>query len=106
MLVQLEPAFVLLNKTDLVRPKSGLLPLMRTAVEEWGCREAVPVSALTGDNVDDLLATLGRMVPEVEAPLFPPDVLTDQADIASGSAHAGIANSLKTWQAALDFLMR
>jgi GTP-binding protein Era len=40
----------------------------------------VPFSALTGENVEDLLRTLARLVPESEQPLFPPDVLTDQAE--------------------------
>jgi GTP-binding protein Era len=40
----------------------------------------VPFSALTGENVDDLVRTLARLVPESEQPLFPPDVLTDQAE--------------------------
>jgi GTP-binding protein Era len=42
--------------------------------------EVVPFSALTGENVDDLLRTLARLLPESEQPLFPPDVLTDQAE--------------------------
>ena len=42
--------------------------------------EIVPFSALTGENVDALLDALVAHAPEADAPLFPPDVLTDQAE--------------------------
>ena len=42
------PALAVLNKIDRVQPKSKLLALMTTAVEQWGFAEAVPVSATTG----------------------------------------------------------
>jgi GTPase len=42
--------------------------------------EIVPFSAMTGENVDVLVETLARQLPASEAPLFPPDTLTDQAE--------------------------
>jgi GTP-binding protein Era len=40
----------------------------------------VPFSALTGENVDRLVRVLAEALPESPAPLFPADVLTDQAE--------------------------
>jgi GTP-binding protein Era len=68
---------VALNKVDLVKPKSRLLPMIRTVVEEWGFPEAVPISATTGMGCDALLESLLRALP-ISEPLFPDDFLTDQ----------------------------
>ena len=57
------PFNLLLNKIDLVRPKSKLLPMMHTVVEEWGMAEAFPVSARTGDGVDALARRLLELLP-------------------------------------------
>jgi GTP-binding protein Era len=70
---------VVLNKVDLVKPKSKLLPMMRTLVEEWGAEEAFPVSALTGDGVDALTLRLLELLPE-GPPLFAESYLTDQTE--------------------------
>lgn len=69
---------VVLNKIDLVRPKSRLLPLMRQAVEEWGFAEALPVSAATGEGCAELVERLLLRLPPSE-PLYPEDYLTDQS---------------------------
>jgi len=71
------PFLVALNKIDLVRPKSALLPLMRIAVEEWGAREALPVSAASGEGCAELARSLLRYLAP-SAPPFPEDYLTDQ----------------------------
>ncbi len=73
------PAVLVLNKVDLVRPKTRLLPMMETAVGTWGFDEVVPISALTGDGCDRLLDCLRARLPEGE-PLFPEDYLTDQSE--------------------------
>ena len=52
------PRLVALNKVDLVKPKSRLLPMMRTVVEEWGFPEALPISASTGTGCDALIESL------------------------------------------------
>jgi GTP-binding protein Era len=70
---------MVLNKIDRVRPKTKLLPLMRTAIESWGFAEALPVSALTGEGCDTLVERLLARLPEGE-PLFPDDYLTDQSE--------------------------
>lgn len=66
-----------LNKIDRVVPKSGLLPLMKTAVEDLALVEAIPVSAASGDGCDRLVERILHHLPEGEPP-FADDVLTDQ----------------------------
>ena len=74
-----KPAVLGVNKMDRA-PRETLLPLIAAYKDLHGWTEIVPFSARTGENVDDLLATLARLAPEAEGPLFPPDVLTDQAE--------------------------
>jgi GTPase len=74
------PAVLVLNKIDLVA-KSRLLPLMEQ-VQRWHNFAAiVPVSAATGDGVDQLERVLLEQMPEGE-PGFPTDYLTDQPERA------------------------
>lgn len=75
------PAIAVLNKIDRVEPKSKLLPMMKTVVDDWGLAEAVPVSAATGNGCDSLLERILARLPEGEA-LFEDDVLTDQPERA------------------------
>jgi GTPase len=74
-----KPAVLGVNKMDRA-PRESLLPVIAAYKDLHAWTEIVPFSALTGENVDDLLRTLARSVPESEAPLFPPDMLTDQAE--------------------------
>ena len=74
-----KPAVLGVNKMDRA-PREALLPVIDAYKDLHAWTEIVPFSALTGENVDDLLGTLARLAPEAEAPLFPPDVLTDQAE--------------------------
>jgi len=71
------PAIAVLNKIDKVQPKSKLLDLMKTAVDQWGLAEAIPVSATTGSGCDLVIERLLHHLPEGEAQ-FPEDFLTDQ----------------------------
>jgi len=68
---------IALNKIDRINPKSRLLPLMHTAVEEWGLAEALPISALTGEGCDALVDRLLARLPQAPA-AYPDDYLTDQ----------------------------
>jgi GTP-binding protein Era len=74
-----KPAVLGVNKMDQV-PRPMLLPVIAAYKDLHDWAAIVPFSALTGENVEDLLATLARLVPEAEVPLFPPDLLTDQAE--------------------------
>ncbi len=73
------PAILGVNKMDRA-PRPTLLPVIEAYRGLHGWAEVVPFSALTGENVDALLRALALHVPEADAPLFPPDVLTDQAE--------------------------
>ena len=74
-----KPAVLGISKMDRA-PRLSLLPVIDAyrSLHTWA--EIVPFSGLTGENVDELLEALTRQVPESEEPLFPPDVLTDQAE--------------------------
>jgi GTP-binding protein Era len=70
---------VVLNKVDLVRPKSKLLPMIQTVAEDWGMREVLPLSALTGDGIAVLTDRLLELLPATQ-PLFDEEYLTDQTE--------------------------
>lgn len=74
-----KPAVLGVSKMDRA-PREALLPVIAAYKDLHAWTEIVPFSALTGENVDDLLGTLAKLVPESPAALFPPDVLTDQAE--------------------------
>jgi GTP-binding protein Era len=74
-----KPAVLGVNKMDRA-PRPALLPVIDAYRDLHAWTEVVPFSALTGENVDRLLRALAAHVPEADAPLFPPDVLTDQAE--------------------------
>ena len=73
------PAILGVNKMDRA-PRPTLLPVIDAYRGLHAWEEIVPFSALTGENVDALLDALVAHAPEADAPLFPPDVLTDQAE--------------------------
>jgi GTP-binding protein Era len=73
------PAVLGISKMDRA-PRETLLPVIAAYKDLHPWAEVVPFSALTGENVEDLLRTLAKQVPEAEEALFPGDVLTDQAE--------------------------
>ena len=68
----------MLNKIDLVK-KHKLLPMLDQLNKERDWHAIVPVSALTGENVDHLEDVLLEALPDGEA-LYPADYLTDQPE--------------------------
>jgi GTPase len=72
------PVVLVLNKVDRVR-KPDLLPLMDAWQREHEFTDIVPISALTGENVNRLEEVFLARLPEGE-PLYPPDYLTDQPE--------------------------
>jgi len=73
-----QPAVLILNKIDLLA-KTHLLPLIDALRTERDWAHIVPVSALTGENVDRLESALLESLPEGQA-LYPEDFLTDQPE--------------------------
>jgi GTP-binding protein Era len=73
-----KPAFLVINKIDLVR-RAELLPMIDRFSKLPVFREIIPVSALKGENVDDLKSTLIEYLP-VGRPYFPSDAITDQPE--------------------------
>lgn len=72
-----KPALLLLNKTDKIDDKRGLLPLIEFYSREHEWRAVVPLSARTGDQLEDLVREFVSNLPEGE-PIFEEDELTDQ----------------------------
>lgn len=74
-----KPAILGINKMDRA-PRETLLPVIEAYKDLLPWADVVPFSALEGENVDELLKALVGHLPEAEQPLFPEDMLTDQAE--------------------------
>ena len=72
------PVVLVLNKIDLVS-KPKLLPIIERSSAAFAFADIVPVSALTGDNIERLEQVFLRHLPSGE-PLYPQDYLTDQPE--------------------------
>lgn len=72
-----KPGILVLNKIDKLHEKAALLPLIDFYSKEFEFAEIVPVSALKGDAIDNLLDQIVKHLPEGE-PIFGPDELTDE----------------------------
>jgi GTP-binding protein Era len=73
------PVYAVINKSDLVAPKSKLLPLISACRAAFAFQEIIPVSAETGDNCERLLDLIVAAMPS-HAPYFPRESLTDQPE--------------------------
>jgi GTPase len=72
-----QPAILVLNKIDKIRQKGELLPLIEWYANEYDFAEVVPISALKGDAIENLLSQIVKHLPEGN-PIFNEDELTDQ----------------------------
>ncbi len=73
-----KPVFLLVNKIDAVK-KTDLLPVMESYSKLYDFKEIMPVSALQGIGVDDLLKTVINYLPEGPK-YYPDDLVTDQLE--------------------------
>ncbi len=73
-----KPAILVLNKIDKLHDKAALLPLIEGYSNEFEFAEIVPISALKGDAIDNLLDQIVKHLPVAE-PIFAEDELTDQS---------------------------
>jgi GTPase len=71
--------FLLLNKIDLLKDKSVLLPLMDQYAKEHDFAEIIPISARTGHNQELLIEKILASLPAGER-LYDPDQFTDQIE--------------------------
>jgi GTP-binding protein Era len=67
-----------LNKVDKL-PKSKLLPILDVFQKEFPFAAMVPISALKGDGLDELVEEILKLLPEAD-PYFPEDQVTDQPE--------------------------
>ena len=73
------PAVLVINKADTLEDKKKLLPVIAAYSEAYDFEAIVPISAKTGDGVEELLKVLNRFA--VEGPqLFPDDIISDQPE--------------------------
>lgn len=70
---------LVINKVDLATDKATLLPFIERVAGEFNFAEIVPVSAERGQNVPELLETIGKYLPEGE-PMFGEDDITDRSE--------------------------
>src|SRR5262249_55421503 len=74
-----KPTFLLLNKIDLLKDKSKLLPLIEQYRSEYDFVEIIPLSARTGDNRELLITKLFEYLP-TGAPIFDEEMFTDEIE--------------------------
>ena len=72
------PAILALNKIDRMK-KGGLLPIIDYYSKSSVFHDIVPVSALTGDNLEDLKQTVVKYLPE-HPPYYEPDTLSEHPE--------------------------
>jgi len=82
ILVQLKgiktPVILVLNKIDLLK-KHQIIEQIETFTKEFPFEEVVPISALTGENVDKLLEVIKNKLPEGPR-YYPLDMVTDHPE--------------------------
>lgn len=72
------PVFLIINKIDRIHPDE-LLTIIERYTEKFNFAEIVPISALEGLNVDNLLVTLKKYMPEGPQ-YYPADQVTDHPE--------------------------
>jgi GTP-binding protein Era len=72
------PVFLVINKIDLIE-KNLLLPLIDKFRSLYDYSEIIPVSALTGEGLPNLLNSIKEYLPEGPQ-YFPDDILTDATE--------------------------
>lgn len=73
------PVILVVNKIDLLADKSLLLPVIEVYRHELDFAAVVPLSALSGDGADRLIAEIEQRLPEGPR-FFPEDTLTDLSE--------------------------
>jgi GTPase len=71
------PTLLIVNKIDRLRDKHRLLPYLQSMNEKHSFVATIPISALSGDGTDRVLAEAVKLLPEAEKS-FPEDEVTDR----------------------------
>lgn len=72
------PVFLIINKIDAIHPDE-VLKVVDQYKDEFDFAEIIPISALQGNNVDNLLTTLKKYLPEGPQ-YYPADQVTDHPE--------------------------
>lgn len=73
------PVVLVINKSDTVKDKSQMLPVIESFNESFDFADIVPVSALRGHNLDRLKSVIGQFLP-TRPPIFDPEQITDRSE--------------------------
>ena len=73
------PAILVVNKVDRIKVKQKLLPFLSESAARMAFAEVFPVSAKSGDNIEDMESRLLQLLPQGEN-YFPEDQLTDRSE--------------------------
>jgi GTP-binding protein Era len=71
------PTLLIVNKIDRIRDKGRLLPYLQRMNDKHEFVATIPISALSGDGTDRVLAEAVKLLPEAEKN-FPDDEITDR----------------------------
>lgn len=72
------PVFLIINKIDLIQPEK-LLEIIQTYQNEMDFAQIIPISALQGNNVPEMLAVLKETLP-IGPQYYPADQVTDHPE--------------------------
>jgi GTP-binding protein Era len=73
-----KPAYLIINKTDLVE-KQSILSIIAFYADKYSFREIFPISALHRQNTDELMETLVKELPE-HPPYYPLDIVSEHSE--------------------------
>jgi len=73
------PSVLVINKIDTVEEKEKLLEIMAVYAQAHQWDAIVPISAMNGEGVEELMEVLTKWIPEGPQ-LFPEDMVTDQPE--------------------------
>ncbi|MCF6514986.1 GTPase Era [Lactobacillus sp. S2-2] len=73
-----QPIYLIINKIDEINP-NDLLPIMETYKKALNWKDVFPISALNGNNVNDLLEAISNDLPEGPQ-YYPEDQITDHPE--------------------------
>ncbi|USZ15687.1 GTPase Era [Moraxella sp. FZLJ2107] len=73
------PVVLVINKSDTIKDKAQLLPLIESFNESFDFADIVPVSALRRHNLERLVQVIGEYLP-MRPPIFDAEQITDRSE--------------------------